>query len=288
MFPSVLNTFNRPTTTDRLNSPSHSALHNTVSSALGQVQAVIGTSTSSAVGTIFYDVRSPDSNGGGHVQTANKGGTGQTTFTKGDLLVATSASVISKLAVGSDGQVLQANSSVAAGVAWSSGFPSVLANVGSVITKLSLSSGETSLISITLPGSILSGTSGGLRMTAYIKHWQADGNTSSTLLNANFGNTRVASVLFYPYRESGSTTGRLEFFVAGTGVANSVTGSFNMLLGNSGTPSFIGAATNGIVTATGTFGSELGSSKVMGISLIPGDTPGADRIDISGFNVQKI
>ena len=84
MFPSILDTFSRPTPTDRLNNPSHSALHNTVSSALGQIQAVIGLNTgpnASAVGTLMNDIHSPDSNGGGHVQTANKGGTGQTQYT---------------------------------------------------------------------------------------------------------------------------------------------------------------------------------------------------------------
>lgn len=121
MFPSILNTFNRPTPTDRLNSPSHSALHNTVSSVLGQVQATIGVEgANSVVGTLMYNVRSPASDGGGHIQTAVRGGTGQNTFTKGDLLVATSASVISKLAVGTDNSFLKANSSVAAGVEWSS------------------------------------------------------------------------------------------------------------------------------------------------------------------------
>jgi len=121
MYPSIISTFNIVSPTDRLNSPSHSALHNTVSSALGQVQAVIGLSTSSAIGTLMYDVRSPDSGGGGHVQTANKGGTGQTTYTKGDLLVANSNSVLTKLAIGIDGQTLFANSSTASGVQWSNG-----------------------------------------------------------------------------------------------------------------------------------------------------------------------
>lgn len=122
-FPSVLNTFSRPTTTDKLNSPSHSGLHNTVSSALGQVEAFLGViGANSVVGTLSYDVRSPASGGGGHVQTANKGGTGQTAFTKGDILVATSSSVLTKLAIGvSDGAVLIVNSSVASGLQWKSG-----------------------------------------------------------------------------------------------------------------------------------------------------------------------
>ena len=118
-FPSVLNVFTRPATTDKLNSPSHSGLHNTVSSALGQVEAMIGVvGNASVVGTLSYDVRSPASGGGGHVQWANKGGTGQTSYTKGDILVAQSASVLSKLSIGSADYVLTADSSQSSGVKW--------------------------------------------------------------------------------------------------------------------------------------------------------------------------
>ena len=71
-FPSTLSTFSKPASTDRLNSPSHSGLHNTVSSALGQVEAVIGVDgANSVLGTIMSDLRNPDSPGGGHVQAAN-------------------------------------------------------------------------------------------------------------------------------------------------------------------------------------------------------------------------
>lgn len=143
MFPSTLSTFARPAATDRLNSPSHSALHNTVSSAVGQIEATIGvTGANSVVGTMMYDLRSPASNGGGHIQTANKGGTGQTAYTKGDILIASSASVLTKLAVGTDTQVLTANSSVATGVTWATrpiGVSSVrTVNVSSVWSKPSL------------------------------------------------------------------------------------------------------------------------------------------------------
>lgn len=120
MYPSVITTFTFPTPTDRLNSPSHSALHNTTSSAVGQIQTFVGTS-SSAVGTLMYDIRAAASNGGGHVQTAIKGGTGQITYTKGDVLVASSSSVLTKLAVGTDGLLLTADSTAPTGVKWGVG-----------------------------------------------------------------------------------------------------------------------------------------------------------------------
>lgn len=134
-FPSTLSSFNRPSASDKLNSPSHSALHNTVSSAVGQLEAVIGLEGDSSVaGTLVYDIRSPASDGGGHVQAVNKGGTGQTSYTKGDILVAQSSSVLSKLAVGAtDGLVLTVNSAESTGLKWGVGTsPTVRVYAGSI------------------------------------------------------------------------------------------------------------------------------------------------------------
>lgn len=118
-FPSTLTTFAQPSTTSKLNSPSHSNLHNTTSNAVNQIEAVIGLAgAASTLGTIQYDLRSPASDGGGHVQSANKGGTGQTSYTKGDILVASSSSVLSKQAIGTNGFALVADSTAQTGVSW--------------------------------------------------------------------------------------------------------------------------------------------------------------------------
>lgn len=118
-YPSIISTISNPQATDRLNNPSHSSVHQAENTAITEIQAFVGT-LSSVPGTLINDIRSASSNGGGHVQTADKGGTGQTTYNKGDLLVAQSSSVLTKLAVGTDGQALIANSSTASGVQWGS------------------------------------------------------------------------------------------------------------------------------------------------------------------------
>lgn len=136
MYPSTLSAFTDPQATDRLNAPSHSAIEQAQNAGIEAVEAFVGTLSSTA-GTLIYDIRSPSSNGGGHVQTAAKGGTGQTTFTKGDVLIAQSSSVLTKLAVGNDGAVLTANSSVATGIQWGAvaGVPTVRAyTAASVLT----------------------------------------------------------------------------------------------------------------------------------------------------------
>lgn len=116
-FPSALSTISSPQATDNLNSPSHSSIESSQNNAITQLETFVGT-LSSAQGTLIYDIRAAASDGGGHVQAANKGGTGQIAFTKGDVLVAQSSSVISKLAIGSNNQVLTADSNQSTGVKW--------------------------------------------------------------------------------------------------------------------------------------------------------------------------
>jgi hypothetical protein len=211
-YPSTFSSFNRPTTSDRLNNPSHSALHNTVSSALGQVEAVIGLSgDSSTLGTIIGDLRSPDSNGGGHIQAVNKGGTGQTSYTKGDLLVATSSSVLAKLVVGSDNQVLIANSSTASGVNWGVPQATKISATASIITVVGVDGTfpDTSILSVTIPGSTL-GTSNVIRYTGLVNNYTG-GSGASVLTKAFYGNNQIGSVLIRPTANSaGSIFGEIK------------------------------------------------------------------------------
>lgn len=114
-FPSVISTISNPVSTDKLSSPSHSSIESAQNDAISKLETFVGTLASTA-GTLMYDVRATASDGGGHVQGANKGGTGQTAYTKGDLLVASSASILSKLAIGTDNTILVVDSTQAVGV----------------------------------------------------------------------------------------------------------------------------------------------------------------------------
>lgn len=53
------------------------------------------------------------------IASASQGGTGQSSYTKGDILAAQSSSVLNKLAVGTDGQFLVADSAATNGIKWS-------------------------------------------------------------------------------------------------------------------------------------------------------------------------
>jgi hypothetical protein len=63
----------------------------------------------------FQTIESSDISG---VFDVADGGTGQNTYTKGDILAAQDANSLVKLAVGSDGQILSADSSTATGLVW--------------------------------------------------------------------------------------------------------------------------------------------------------------------------
>ncbi len=193
MFPSTLTSFNYPSASDRLNNPSHSALHNVVSSALGQVETVIGLSgDNSVLGTILGDLRSPASGGGGHVQAVNKGGTGQISYTKGDLLVASSSSVLSKLSISSvTGEFLQVDPNQSGGIKWGSGANKLLVTSSVVNIDKWQSSAINVLFAASVTGSLL-GINGAIKYTgAFTKLNMNDQLT----IKVNLGNNSVVSMV---------------------------------------------------------------------------------------------
>lgn len=116
-FPSIITIFTNPLPTNRLNSPSHSTIETQQNTSLTEIETFVGT-TASIPGTLVGDIRSPASDGGGHIQSASKGGTGQTSYAKGNILVASSSSVLTKVVVGNNGEAFVADSSQPTGVKW--------------------------------------------------------------------------------------------------------------------------------------------------------------------------
>lgn len=249
-YPSTITSFSNPNPLDRLNSPSHSSVETAQNTALTELQTFIGVNTgtnASAVGTVLYDVRGAGSDGGGHVQSANKGGTGQTTFTKGDILVAQSSSVLSKLAVGSEGEVLAVRSANATGVGWSSVVANrVAVNTNSVAAYFN-SSVTTTIFATSILGSTL-GTNNAVRFTGLLRNLSSDQNLTFAV---NYGLNSIAAVTLVSASSVVGSSGLITGTIAGYGGVSSQVGyvhlsTFNR--GQSGTGT-IGAP---IIVAAGT------------------------------------
>lgn len=239
-FPSVLSSFPRPNPTDRLNSPSHSSLHNSVSSALGQVEAVIGVEgASSVVGTLEYLIKSPASNGGGHVQSPTTGGTGLTTFTKGDLIVGSGTNVLSRQSVGTDATVLTADSTQSNGVRW--GSSSRFGGTGAD-GALVISSGTTTLNLASVVSAIKNYTSISITGTGKLAFSSPNSNGTVLVLKSQGGVTLTSSTA--PHLDVSSLGG------AG-GAPQTNTDGVN---GNNGSATLGVPATKGIANVTTTGG----------------------------------
>lgn len=86
------------------------------------------------------------------------GGTGQTTFTKGDILVAANSSTLNKQAVGSDGLVLQADSSQTNGVKYNGvGFIGYATDSGDRSTTATTDGTATAIANLSITFTVQSG-----------------------------------------------------------------------------------------------------------------------------------
>lgn len=284
MYPSVISALTNPLSSNRLNAPSHSGIETAQNNNITAIQNFIGVEgSSSTVGTLIYDVRSPASNGGGHVQTAIKGGTGQTTFNKGDILVAQSPSVLSKHAVGTDGQILSADSTTADGVNWIANVKPKIFTQSSLINYAIAS--ETSVFSATIPGSTL-GISGAVRATTYVSAWNPRGNL---IAKAFYGGGVVASILCNPGGASNleGVAGEIRYTLIGNGTTNSQRGFFQVDLHGQSNGGVNGGPISSVYYSSDTSISSIASDSNQAM-VVTVNTATGDGLFTAGTLIEKI
>lgn len=289
-YPSVLSTYTDPVPTDRLSTTPHSAIETAQNTGLKEIQAFVGTE-SSLIGTLMYDIRGSGSNGGGHVQTANKGGTGQTAYTKGDILVATSASVLAKLAIGTDTQVLTANSSVAAGVQWgapTAAFTNRIDSSSSVTSfGASVAAGfEASVFSVTIPGSVL-GSSNIVKGTVFVNDLKTNLGSASVILAFQYGSNSFASVAFRGVAAAGQLPGKIEYYL--TGASSSVVQRANIYISLQENAQNVSSILNSVsFYETGTSSINSSADTKMGITVRFQDNSPSNFLKSDGYIIEKI
>lgn len=282
-YPSIITSFSYPTPSNRLNNPSHSSLENLQSSTIGQIEAFIGTDAS-VQGTLVYDIRSPLSNGGGHIQTAVTGGTGQTTFNKGDILVATSPSVLSKLAAGQDGQALVYNSSLASGLGPATPGGVKIFATASVIGVQNI---EASIFSVVIPGSTL-GTNNAVKATSFVNFFQMNGIVAS--VKALYGGNVISSVTL---NQVGNVNTSMMGEIRYTLIGNQATNQQRVILQVSLLPNKINAFANTNVSSLiafygmSTSSVESSANQTMGLTIINNNS-GSDVLKVDATIIEKI
>lgn len=84
---------------------------------------------------------------------APQGGSGHASFTKGDVLVATSSSALTKLAVGTNAHVLTADSAEASGVKWAAPASGGVVSLNALTGALTIASATTGVLTVGAAGS---------------------------------------------------------------------------------------------------------------------------------------
>jgi hypothetical protein len=112
---------------------------NVIFSAIGDISA---TNVQAAIEEVSTECRNADNITSGTLAVA-RGGTGLASYAKGDLVAATAATTLAKLTVGTNGQVLKANSSTATGLEWGAIGGGTVTSVSSSTAALTVATATT-------------------------------------------------------------------------------------------------------------------------------------------------
>lgn len=286
VYPSSLASLVNPTASDRLNSPSHSAQHTDENDNIEAIQSFLGTESSTY--GITYDLRSPNSNGGGHVQTAVKGGTGQITFIKGDILVAQSPSVLAKVAVGLNGQILGADSSSSSGIKWVNQAAPKIA-VSAAQYNYTNSDTESSILSQTIPGSVL-GSTNAIRARIYISQYAVNfiSTTGNLVLRMKYGVNTIATLTLTPGQASTVlNTGWLELMLFANGSDSLQKGVFYADLKSPSTNRY-GSILGVHTMTTGTSSIASSAPQTFAVTAQWADASADNDFQIEGWTLEQI
>ena len=112
---------------------------NVVFSAIGEIGS---TNVQAAIEEVSTECRNATNITSGTLAVA-RGGTNVASYAKGDLLAASAATTLTKLTVGTNGQVLRANSATATGLEWSNDFVGTVTTVTSSTGALTIATATT-------------------------------------------------------------------------------------------------------------------------------------------------
>jgi len=113
-----------------------------VNVSFAAIGPIASTNVQGAIEEVSTECRNADNITSGTLAVA-RGGTNVASYTKGDLLAASAATTLTKLTVGTNGQVLRANSATATGLEWGADFVGTVTTVTSSTGALTIATATT-------------------------------------------------------------------------------------------------------------------------------------------------
>ena len=192
VYPSSILSITNPTAANTLNNPDHAVQHATINDNVTAIENKLGVDNSSVITSIDYLVKNPLSGGGGHIQTPQFGGTGQTMYNKGDILVGQSSSVLGKQAAGTNGYAVIYDSTQ------TTGLNAAPVLTGTAVQNQSFTYGVASVLSASVYGVTISPAPSVLQAgQSYSFQFPAQNTTSILAISIN--NTLSAPLLYPDY-----------------------------------------------------------------------------------------
>lgn len=151
-----------------------------------------------------------------------------TLTTKGDIFVATGASTVVRQAIGSDNQILVADSAQTNGLKWATNVTTKKVSIDVSNTTLTTTVTETTLYTVSIPGGTLS-TNNGLRFRISITDLDMGNNPTNLTIRMKYGGTTMATVVSANVT-SGATNlqGHIEGYILAAGTTSSQEGQCSL------------------------------------------------------------
>ena len=273
-FPTSLDSLTNPLSTVTLNSPDHAGQHADANDAIEALEAKVGVNNSAVTTSLDYKV----------TQKIDK----TIVDAKGDLIVASAADTVGRLAVGAtNGHILMVDSTASLGVKWAANNFSGRIVYSSSATTISNTTTESNLFSYSLSGVAANEL---YRVTAFGSLLNNTGGNVNFQFRGKLGATTVFSMATGQFTYATGTNSRKwryvwEIFIDSTTAQEN---SAFLAVSQSNTPSMPRIETNGTYVGYAASTENFATAKNLIISIEMGTASTSATTTIEGYYIERV